>query len=284
MKGTSSHTIHSWIRYAANELNAADIPSSRLDAEIILAHTLKKPRTYLHAHADDPLVGRELEIANARLDLRKDRTPVAYIIGHKEFYGRKFHVSPSVLIPRPESEDGIDLLGELIPKNQPLFNETARLVDVGTGSGALGITAKLEHPELEVHLLDISRHALTIARRNASTLHADIEVIESDLLTNFPLAVDYIIANLPYVSKGWKDLSPELRHEPETALYADKDGLALILKLLPQATRILRPGGHLLIEADPEQHKDITTEAKAAGLRGVASKGYYLAFTPEPSA
>ena len=106
-------TIAEWMTHAAAALQSAGIPSARLDAEIILAHTLKKSRTYLHAHDDETLEARELEIADARLALREDRTPVAYIIGHKEFYGRPFKVTPSTLIPRPESEMIITLLKEL---------------------------------------------------------------------------------------------------------------------------------------------------------------------------
>lgn len=277
-------TIANWLKDARRCLEEAAIASAQLDAEIILAHTLKKPRTYLHAHCDDNLDGRTLEIANARLDLRKDRTPIAYIIGHKEFYGRSFHVTPSVLIPRPESEDGIELLNELIPSTRPLFPETKRLVDVGTGSGALGITAKLEHPELDVYLIDNSRHALNVASRNATSLHADVHTIDSDLLTDYPFTADYIIANLPYVNKEWEGLSPELRHEPESALYADNNGLALIFKLFPQAAQILQPTGYLLIEADPEQHKHIISEAAQHNLQQTATKGYYLAFSAASAA
>lgn len=273
-------SISTWLKEAEHCLKEAGIPSARLDAEILLSHTLKKPRTYLHSHCDDALDNRTLEIANARLDLRKDRTPVAYIIGHKEFYGRKFHVTPSVLIPRPESEDGIDLLNELIPATKPLFHDNKpRLVDVGTGSGVLGITAKLAHPELEVYLIDNSRHALNIAKKNAIALHTDVHVIDSDLLSAFPMPAQYVIANLPYVSRKWDDTSPELAHEPDSALYADNDGLALIYKLIPQATGILLPDGYLLLEADPTQHKSIITHARTHGLQHVTTHGYYVALT-----
>ena len=271
-------TITSWLNDATGQLKQADIPSARLDAEILLAHTLKRARTYLHAHPDDILEPRQLEIANARLDLRRDRIPIAYIVGHKEFYGRSFHVSPSVLIPRPESETAIELLSELIPSTLSLLPDTKRLVDVGTGSGVLGITAKLEHPELDVHLVDISRHALKIAEKNCAEYGADCTLTESDLLSNFAFNVDYIIANLPYVDKAWEDTSPELRHEPASALYADQDGLALIFKLLPQAAQHLRPGGYLLIEADPTQHGAIRSSARAHALDFIMRREYYIVF------
>ena len=113
--------ISEWIRSAFTRLKDADIPSPRLDAEIILAHTLRKGRTYLHAHSDESLTDRELEVAEARLQLRLDRTPIAYIIGHKEFYGRQFRVTPATLIPRPESEAIIDILKDVLAQ-QNLFN------------------------------------------------------------------------------------------------------------------------------------------------------------------
>src|SRR5690606_464298 len=103
-------TIDAWLKQTTNELADAMFESPRLDAEIILAHTLGSSRTWLHAHGDEPLEGRQVEIANSRLDLRLDRVPIAYIIGHKEFYGRPFSVTPQVLIPRPESEQLIDHL------------------------------------------------------------------------------------------------------------------------------------------------------------------------------
>ena len=121
---------------------------------------MRKPRTYLHAHPDDEIDPRRVDIAEARLNLRLDRVPLAYILGYKEFYGRKFKVSPQVLVPRPESEAIIELLKK--------FNASGRLIDIGTGSGCLGITAKLELPQLDVVLSDVSDQALHIAQHNAA--------------------------------------------------------------------------------------------------------------------
>jgi release factor glutamine methyltransferase len=167
--------IKDWIIDATRQLDAAGINSGRLDAEIILSHCLRRPRTYVHAHNDEQLDGRTLEVADARLLLRLDRVPIAYIIGHKDFYGRRFSVTTSTLIPRPESETLIDELKNLAPKNLQLFdNDPFTIVDVGTGSGCLGITAKLELPDSRVTLLDISPYALKVAASNASRLHADV--------------------------------------------------------------------------------------------------------------
>ncbi len=264
-------TISTWLRDAAEELAMANIPTALLDAELILAHTLHKSRTYLHAHGDDTLDPHRLEIANARLDLRKDRVPVAYIIGHKEFYGRSFKVTPSVLIPRPDSEALIECL------KKHWGEKPGRLVDVGTGSGCLGITAKLELP-LDVTLCDTSNHALTIAEDNARSLGATVTIQRSDLLTNITGTFDIILANLPYVDTSW-ERSPETNHEPALALFAENGGLALIYQLIDQTGLYLKKAGLLLLEADPTQHAAIIAHAKNRRLSIIETSGYCLAFT-----
>lgn len=255
--------IKDWLQDAASQLANAGISSTRLDAEIILAHTLRQSRTYLHAHDDELLSPRHREIADARLQLRLDRTPVAYIVGHKDFYGHLFKVNPATLIPRPESEMIITILKELTAQTAiNLPSQVKRLVDVGTGSGCLGITAKLEIPELEVTLVDISRQALKVAETNATQLHADVAITRSDLLSSYPFVADYILANLPYVDPEW-ERSPETNYEPALALFAPDEGLALINKLIQQAPLHLNPGGYLLLEADPRQHETIIRSAKS---------------------
>lgn len=261
--------IRIWLRDAAEEFASAGIMSALLDAEIILAHTLRRSRTWLHAHSGDALDPRVEDIANARAQLRLDRTPVAYIIGHKEFYGRLFKVTPSVLIPRPESEEIITLLKTYAPK------DAHTLIDVGTGSGCLGITAKLEQPQLDVTLADISRHALKVAEANAETLNATVTVMKSDLLESIPAPYDIVIANLPYVDESW-ERSPETNHEPKLALFADNAGLKLINRLLEQLPGALTPGGTALLEADPEQHSRLIATAKKYSLSHITTSGYIV--------
>lgn len=248
--------IKDWLYDATKELEAVGITSAKLDGEIILAHSLRRPRTYLHAHQDDDLEQRVVEIADARLLLRSDRVPIAYIIGHKDFYGRRFRVTTSTLIPRPETEDIIGVVKNLVPKNLSLFDESFRIVDVGTGSGCIGITLKLEISEAEITLLDISPYALKVAASNASTLGAKVKSIKSDLLQAYPFRSNIIVANLPYVNPSW-ERSPETKHEPEIALFADQDGLGLIKKLIDQAATQLVTSGYLVLEADPSQHADL---------------------------
>ncbi len=271
-------TITDWIQQSTSALTAAGIASARLDAELIMSHTLRKGRTYLHAHDDEEVDPRYLDILDTRLALRLERVPLAYIIGHKDFYGRRFKVTPSTLIPRPESEALIELLKESAGQQElALTSESKKLVDVGTGSGCLGITAKLEFPELDVTLLDTSRHALTIAEENARRLEANVTVLRSDLLTSYPFKADFILANLPYVDENW-ELSPELRHEPQEALFATNEGLSLIYRLLEEAPSRLAPGGLVSIEADARQHAAITARAKERGFTPQASRGLILVF------
>ena len=267
-------SIKDWLDDATRQLAHAGISSARLDSELILAHTLRHNRTYLHGHDDEPISARDNEIATARVALRLDRVPIAYIIGHKEFYGRRFRVTTSTLIPRPESEVLIELLTQAIPNNTTLLAEKPlRFIDVGTGSGILGITAKLTYPELDVTLSDISRHALKIAEQNAKLLAADVAILQSNLLTSYPFTADIIIANLPYVDPEW-ERSPETDHEPADALFAAGNGKALIFELLGQTKNALATSGHLILEADPEQHAAIITEAKKYGLLLKDQKDY----------
>lgn len=263
-------SIQAWLRDSAEMLADRGITSALLDAELILAHTVRKNRTWLHAHHDERLTERQLEIAHARLQLRLDRTPLAYIIGHREFYGRLFKVTPSVLIPRPESEAIITCLRQYEP-------HTGRLVDVGTGSGCLGITAKLEIPALDVTLTDNSRHALAVARENATRLHAHVDIIQSDLLSATFGTFDGIIANLPYVDASW-ERSPETNCEPSEALFANNNGLALINKLIIQTGTALNNSGWLYLEADPRQHTAIIARASRLQLVHRVTDGFCLVF------
>lgn len=272
-------SIDQWLKSAAKQLTDTGISSGRLDAELILTHTLRKNRTYLHAHGDEEIDPRYLDILSTRLDLRTERVPIAYIIGHKEFFGRRFKVTPSTLIPRPESEVMIELLlKDARQPELPLPDSAPRLVDVGTGSGCLGITAKLELPEANVTLLDISRHALTVAEDNAKQLKADVHVIKSNLLQAYPFQADFILANLPYVDQSW-DLPLDISHEPKIALFAENQGLALIYRLLEESLNRLTPSGIIYIEADTRQHDSIIKYASTQGFKLHASQGLIVAFS-----
>lgn len=265
--------IQQWLDLATKKLSKKDIGSARLDAELILAATLYKPKEYVLAHNEEMLPVGELIQANKWLQRRLQREPVAYILGHKEFYGRDFMVSPNVLIPRPESEAIIEILKDL---------QSETIVDIGTGSGCLAISAKLELPESKVIATDISEDALQVARQNANSLNAEITFATSDLLSGIktitsdkPVA---LVANLPYVDKSW-EASSETKHEPSLALFADDSGLQLIKKLILQAKKKLRANDHLLLEADTRQHGAITKYAKKHGFKLEKIDGFIALYT-----
>lgn len=259
--------ISAWLDHAIKQLREIGVDSTRLDAELILANTLRKNRTYLHTHPENDIDPRRVDIANARLRLRLERVPLAYILGYRDFYGRRFTVSPQVLVPRPESEAIIELLKEL--------GVSGKLLDIGTGSGCLGITAKLEIPKLNVILSDISQPALRVAHQNAEKFQADVALIKSNLLRAVPGKFDIIIANLPYVDRSWQR-SPETNHEPALALFAKDEGLALIYQLIDQLPAHLNPGALIFLEADPRQHGAIIAYAGSRQLQHKLTRGFIV--------
>lgn len=269
--------IKVWLTNATNKLSAVGIDSARLDAELILANILDCDRTYLHSHSEQIIYSTQLKRANLYLLKRLKRIPLAYIFGYKEFYGRNFKVSPNVLIPRPESEEIIEILREILPTTNYHLPFTT-LLDIGTGSGCLGITAKLQFPHLSVTLADISQKALNIASLNAKALGADVKCLKSDLLSNIKSKPDIILANLPYVDKSW-DCSPETAFEPKTALFADDNGEALIKRLIIQSTGKLSDNGYLIIECDPRQHNSLIKYAKKYSFKVLSDTPYVIAFT-----
>lgn len=268
--------IKYWLADSSRRLVEFMVPSANLDAEIILANAINKDRTYLHAHPEQIINPEQIKKANNMLDQRLNRIPIAYIIGYKEFYGRQFITTPAVLIPRPESETVIDLLKQiLLPTTYKLL--PTKLIDIGTGSGCLGITAKLEFPNLDVVLTDISSDALKIASENATKLSANVTIIQSDLLQNYNEKTDIIIANLPYVDRVW-ERSTETNYEPDLALFADNHGLSLIEKLIIQTEKCLSPGGYMILEADPVQHETLINFANKKGLSLISQQDYAIVF------
>lgn len=254
-------TIHSWLQKASEDLSKASIDSAKLDAQLLLSAVLYQPREYLLAHSDQELSDIELKQADKWLQRRLNREPIAYILGHKEFYGRDFMISPSVLIPRPESETIIEMLKELQPET---------IIDIGTGSGCLAISAKLEIPRSYVIATDISEDVLQVARQNANGLNAEITFVVSNLLAGIKAMKSdqpiTIVANLPYVDNSWQT-SPETEFEPSLALFAKEDGLELIKKLILQANKKLHHNDNLILEADKRQHQQISEYAKKHGFK-----------------
>ena len=265
-------TIKEWLEFASKKLLIAGIPTNNLDAEIILAECLGVGKTYLHAHPEQLILKSKYNLINKKLNIRSKRLPIAYILGKKEFYGREFRVNKNTLIPRPESEAIVDSLKEIIQKNDRLT-----LIDVGTGSGCLGITAKLEFPNIKVTLIDVSNKALKVAKNNAKLLSADVCIKKNNLSNKYKEKSDIIIANLPYVDKTWLR-SPETAYEPPLALFANENGISLIKELMAQANSLLNDNGFLIIEADPKQHQSLIEYSKKLQFKLIDNIGYVLVF------
>lgn len=209
--------------------------------------------------------------------------PVAYQCDHADFYGRDFIVNPNVLIPRPETETIIDMILNLLGKpylpgvrpGEAKLSQDLRVVEVGTGSGCIAITLKLEAPELDISAVDISETALDVAKKNAEKFDTNINLGKSNLLDDVAVTPDLVIANLPYVDKEWDWIDKAaLSHEPAIALYANDNGLELIYALIDQVSEKGIKG--LILEADPCQHDAIIDYANNKGYILADKRGFIL--------
>ena len=206
-------------------LQAAGVETPRLDAEVLLAHALGTSRTRLLLEREAPVEGaaiRAFQVAVRRRSV--ERVPVAYLTGTKGFRHLELAVDPRVLIPRPDTEALVEWAVAALPRG-------VRVVDVGTGSGAIALALKDERPDLQVVATDVSPDALAVARGNGARLGLSVEWVEGDLLAG--LAADAVLSNPPYVQAG-ATLAPEIAlHEPAQAVFAGPDGLALYRRLVP---------------------------------------------------
>jgi release factor glutamine methyltransferase len=258
------------INAAILQLEAAAITEARLHAEVLAFHVVNCDRAYLFAHPERELTAAEQSDYDALIARRAAGEPLQYLTGHQEFWKLDFLVTPAVLIPRPETEHLIEEVLALVKKDPP--SARLRLIDVGTGSGAIAVTLARELPHAEVYAVDLSPGALEVARRNAERLGAHVHFAQSDLLaavlTN-DAPFDFVVSNPPYVGLNEQDKVEEVvkRHEPPMALFAGDDGLDVIRRLIPQAFQALRPGGWLLMEIGYTQSSAVT--ALLAGWNNV---------------
>jgi release factor glutamine methyltransferase len=256
------------LREAADRLEAQHIDEARLDAELLLAAVYGQTRAWLLSLRDEPVVEAVAQRFAAFIERRARHEPVAYILGHKEFYGLDLLVDRRVLIPRPETETLVDEALAWIRQHIDLHSEPSpfrgegrelSVVDVGTGSGALAIALAAHTPAEAVRILaaDVSTDALAVARANAERYgQAErIRFVLSDLLAGIDTCANLIVANLPYVTRPeWGDLTLDIRmYEPHIALDGGADGLDLIRCLIAQAPAHLAPGGALLLEIGWQQ-------------------------------
>ncbi|MBI4100862.1 peptide chain release factor N(5)-glutamine methyltransferase [Candidatus Microgenomates bacterium] len=265
-------TIGDVLRDTETQLKQAGIETARLDALVLLEHVTREDRAWLLTHPEYQLNMRSLNLLENLIKKRAKHVPVAYLTGHKEFYGLDFTVTPDVIIPRPETEAIVEFVLSL--RKGGAFMQ---VLDVGTGSGCIAIAIAKHRPKWPVMATDISLAALNIARRNAKKNEVNIKFIQSDLFAKIRGNFDIVTANLPYV-KSRTHLAPEARHEPKTALVDGSDGLDSYRRFFEQVPAHLKPNAHVIIEADPWQHPELKKIAKPAGLTLKRSDRFALVF------
>lgn len=250
------------VKEACTSLEKAGLEEFRLESEVLLCHVLEINRTQLRMRLEDEISdvqrARFLELVRRRLE----HEPIAYITGHKEFFGLDFQVTHQTLIPRPETELIVENVIRL-RERRPLDINT--IADVGTGCGAIAVALAVNIPDVEITAIDISRGALEVATSNARRhdVFKKIRFVEGDLLEPLAGAVDMIVANLPYVREQDMDILGDdvRRFEPELALSGGVDGLDYIEGLINQSCSKLNAMGVIILEISPEQRKHVVVIA-----------------------
>lgn len=252
---TSQWTLQRLLEWTTDHFNEAGSDSSRLDAEVLLAEALQCKRIELYTRFAEVPSAEPLQKFREWVKRRAAGEPVAYLVGHKEFYSLKFKVTSATLIPRPETEHLIVAALEVCKEAE----EPIRIIDVGTGSGCIAVTmAKQLEKQYVIAATDISLEALAVARENAAAHEVDsrIRFYEGDLLEALPEGskpVHLIVSNPPYIGRSEIETVEDTvkDFEPDTALFAGEHGTEIIERLIPQAEKMLLPGGHLVFEASP---------------------------------
>ena len=267
-------TVLELLRWTTDYFRRAGIETARLDAEVLLAHALETERLKLYVDYEKPVLAAERDRYRTLVQRRAtERVPVSLLLGEREFWSLRFRVSADVLTPRPETETLVEAaLGKIkqMAADSPKRADPIRVLDLGTGSGAIALSLAAELPDVEITATDLSKPALQIAAENADDLHTRerVRLLAGDLFE--PVATerfDVVVSNPPYVGRDESaSLPPELSHEPEMALFAGADGLDVIRRLVAEAGDHLSPGGWLLIELSPEQIEVVMLALSKAGF------------------
>ena len=242
------------IQQAHQTLEAAGIPDARLEAEVLVMSVMRMTRQNIFAQQETEVGSRLEQDLAVLLEQRLQRTPLAYILGYREFYGINVMVTPSVMVPRPETENMVE--HTLFMALMGMETRELVIADVGTGSGAIAVNLAIHLPSAKIYAVDISEPALDVAAYNirGHSVADRIRLGHGDLLDPVPEPVDVIVANLPYIpTDRIPTLQPEVRQEPVIALDGGPDGLDLVRRLLAQAPEKLKTPGIILMELDPEQ-------------------------------
>ncbi len=255
------------LKAAQQVLATANISSGRLDSELLLCHLLKQNRSWLIAHSQDELAPEQHELYKALINKRALHTPVVHLTNKREFYGIELYIDDAVLTPRVETEKMV----ELAIKHAPV---RGKLIDIGTGSGAIAIAIATHRPDLKVCATEYSPEALAVARKNIAISKLDVTLTQADLFEGVQGQFDVVVCNLPYLSDD-ADLMPEVQKEPGVALFGGPDGLSVYRRFLSQLTEHLAPGGQLFTECDPWQQAALVAEAQAIGL-SLSHEDYFI--------
>jgi release factor glutamine methyltransferase len=262
-------TIRKVLDWTRGHFDKQAIDAPRLTAELLLAHVLSTTRVKLFMDLDRPLTKEELTTYRGLIQRRLSHEPTQYLVGHKEFYGRRFTVDARVLIPRSETELLVEAGLQVLPKETP-----ARVLDVCTGSGCIAVSIAAERPSASVWASDVSPDALEVAKTNAEALGVSSRVtfFLGSLLDSVPADArfDLVVSNPPYIpTKELPGLDPEVRKEPRLALDGGDDGLAVIRPLVAAAATRLNPGGWLALEIAEDQGARVKAVLEGAGLTDV---------------
>ena len=265
-------TIGQALKAQEAKLKSAGISSARLDILIMLEDTFHKDRSWVLAHPEVKLSSPLLKRLERKVERRARHVPLAYIRGFSEFYGRRFRVNRHVLEPRPESETMIELLKSLRLPVRPA------IADVGTGNGAIGITAALEIPGSIVDLYDISAGCVAVAKHNIHLHELHLHIRKMNLLSRPLRPYDAILGNLPYVPDRWH-INEAALHEPKIAIFGGPDGLDVYRKLFAQLHRFVWKPKYILTEALPPQHEELAAIASQNGFKLLKSDDFIQVFT-----
>lgn len=271
--------IRSWLAGQSTRLKEAGVETARLDVLILLSDELGHDKSWCLAYPEHELQRSQIENLHKKIVQRAQHTPLAYIRGRAEFYGREFAANEHVLVPRPESEAMIELLKQAVGRREP----SVVICDIGTGSGCLAITAKLEIPEAKVYATDIDPQCLQTAQTNAANLHAEITFLQGDLLKplqpiTYNLKPTTLLANLPYVPTGYP-VNKAAAHEPKFALFSGLDGLGHYRKLFAQTGSLPAKPVLIITESLMEQHQPLTQIAAHAGYELADEQNLAQVFT-----
>ena len=269
--------LNDFLSRATKKLEIAGVGTARLDILIMLEDELKKDRANILAHPEIELSKTQLKRLNAKLHRREHHLPMAYIRGFTEFYKRKFRVNRHVLEPRPESETMVDILKDLAKISGP-DAKSWRIADIGTGSGAIGITVALELHNHNVDLYDIDASALAVARHNCSLHELHLRTVKRDLLKNSHKPYNVLLANLPYVPANFF-MNQAAKLEPRIATYGGQDGLGVYRRLFEQLTHFSWHPKYILTEALPPQQDNLAKIAQSGGFKLFKSEDFIQVFS-----